>query len=113
MQTTLSTKPRVCFVGIGNMGNPMAANLIKAGYPVSVFDLVRGKADNLIAHGATWASSLAEGAAAADVVIASLPGPDQVRAAMSGNLCRCTGYAPIVAAVLQAAAHLRTQELAP
>ncbi len=85
MQTTLSTKPRVCFVGIGNMGNPMAANLIKAGYPVSVFDLVRGKADNLIAHGATWASSLAEGAAAADVVIASLPGPDQVRAAMLGK----------------------------
>ena len=43
------------------------------------------------------------------------PSPDahQVRAAMSGNLCRCTGYAPIVAAVLQAAAYLRAQELAP
>ena len=41
------------------------------------------------------------------------PDADQVRAALSGNLCRCTGYAPIVAAVLQAAAHLRTQELAP
>ena len=41
------------------------------------------------------------------------PDADQVRAAMSGNLCRCTGYAPIVAAVLQAAAHLRAQELAP
>ena len=37
----------------------------------------------------------------------------QVRAAMSGNLCRCTGYAPIVAAVLLAAAQLRAQELAP
>jgi len=41
------------------------------------------------------------------------PDADQVRAAMSGNLCRCTGYAPIVVAVLQAAAHLRAQELAP
>ena len=41
------------------------------------------------------------------------PDADQVRAAMSGNLCRCTGYAPIVAAVLQAAAHSRAQELAP
>ncbi len=41
------------------------------------------------------------------------PDADQVRAAMSGNLCRCTGYAPIMAAVLQAAAHLRAQELAP
>jgi carbon-monoxide dehydrogenase small subunit len=41
------------------------------------------------------------------------PDADQVRAAMSGNLCRCTGYAPIVAAVLLAAAQLRAQELAP
>lgn len=41
------------------------------------------------------------------------PDADQVRAAMSGNLCRCTGYAPIVAAVLQAAEHLRAQEIAP
>jgi len=81
----LSTKPRVCFVGIGNMGNPMAANLIKAGYPVAVFDLVRGKADNLIRLGATWAASLAEGAAAADVVIASLPGPVQVHDVMLGK----------------------------
>ncbi len=40
------------------------------------------------------------------------PDTDQVRAAMSGNLCRCTGYAPVVAAVLQAAAQLRAQELA-
>ena len=41
------------------------------------------------------------------------PDADQVRAAMSGNLCRCTGYAPIVAAVLLAAAQLRARELAP
>jgi aerobic-type carbon monoxide dehydrogenase small subunit (CoxS/CutS family) len=41
------------------------------------------------------------------------PDADQVRAALSGNLCRCTGYAPIVAAVLQAAEQLRAQEPAP
>ena len=79
------TRPRLCFVGIGNMGNPMAANLIKAGYPVAVFDLVRGKADKLLSLGATWCPSLAEGAAAADVVIASLPGPTQVRQVMLGD----------------------------
>lgn len=64
------------------MGNPMAANLVNAGYPVAVFDIVPSKADNLIALGATWASSIAQGVVNADVVISSLPGPDQVRATM-------------------------------
>jgi phosphoglycerate dehydrogenase-like enzyme len=73
------------FVGVGNMGNPMAANLIKAGYKVSVFDVTPGKADNLLVLGATWVESLAEGAAAADVVLASLPGPSQVREVMMGE----------------------------
>lgn len=81
----MSTKPRICFVGTGNMGNPMAANLIKAGYAVAVFDLVRDKTENLISMGATQASSLAAGAAAAEVVIASLPGPRHVREAMLGE----------------------------
>ena len=75
-------KPSLFFIGVGNMGNPMAANLIKAGYPVQVFDVVRAKADNLLAMGATWANSLAQGAAHADVVMASLPGPAQVREVM-------------------------------
>ena len=80
-----SAKPKLFFVGVGNMGNPMAANLIKAGYLVSVFDVSRAKADNLIALGATWVHSLAEGASHADVVMASLPGPVQVREVMLGE----------------------------
>ena len=81
----MSPLPQVFFVGIGNMGNPMAANLIKAGYKVSVFDVTPSKADNLLALGATWAQSLTQGAAAADVVMASLPGPAQVREVMLGE----------------------------
>ena len=80
----MSAKPRLFFVGVGNMGNPMAVNLIKAGYPMLVFDRDRSKADNLIALGAHWAESLAQGAAQADVVISSLPGPVQVEAVMLG-----------------------------
>jgi 3-hydroxyisobutyrate dehydrogenase len=78
-------KPSLFFIGVGNMGNPMAANLVKAGYDVTVFDVSRAKADNLIALGASWANSLAEGAAHADVVMASLPGPAQVRDVMLGE----------------------------
>ncbi len=81
----MSAKPRICFVGTGNMGNPMAANLIKAGYPVAVFDLVRDKAENLLKLGASWATGPAAGAAAAEVVITSLPGPRQVREVMLGE----------------------------
>jgi 3-hydroxyisobutyrate dehydrogenase len=81
----MSSKPRLFFVGVGNMGNPMAANLIKAGYPTTVFDVAREKADNLIALGAQWAISMADGAKNADVVMCSLPGPKQVREVMLGD----------------------------
>lgn len=81
----MASLPRLFFVGVGNMGNPMCANLIKAGYPVTVFDLTKSKADNLVALGATWVNSLSEGAAQADVVMASLPGPVQVREVMLGD----------------------------
>ena len=78
-------KPKLFFIGVGNMGNPMAANLVKAGYDVTVFDTVRSKADNLVAMGASWANNVALGAAQADVVMASLPGPVQVREVMLGE----------------------------
>lgn len=78
-------KPKLFFIGVGNMGNPMAVNLVKAGYDVTVFDAVRTKADNLVALGASWVNSVAQGAAPADVVMASLPGPVQVREVMLGE----------------------------
>ena len=76
--------PRLLFIGVGNMGNPMAARLVRAGYDVHVHDLDRAKADNLLALGAQWADSISEGAASADIVITSLPGPVQVRTVMLG-----------------------------
>ena len=77
--------PRLFFIGVGNMGNPMAANLIRAGYPLTVHDLDRSKAENLLALGAHWADSLEQGAAQADIALVSLPGPKQVREVMLGE----------------------------
>jgi len=68
------------FIGLGNMGAPMAANLLKAGHRVIGFDLLPAAAEGLAAKGGDAAESAAEAAAAGDVVITMLPAGPQVRA---------------------------------
>jgi 3-hydroxyisobutyrate dehydrogenase-like beta-hydroxyacid dehydrogenase len=80
-----ATLPRLFFIGVGHMGNPMAANLLKAGYPLTVHDIHPDKAQNLLSLGAVWADSIAAGCANAQVVMASLPGPPQVREVILGD----------------------------
>src|SRR5947199_6831664 len=63
----------IAFIGLGNMGGPMAANLVKAGHKVVGFDLVQGLLDQAKADGATIAGSAVESVKGADVVITMLP----------------------------------------
>jgi 3-hydroxyisobutyrate dehydrogenase-like beta-hydroxyacid dehydrogenase len=70
-------QPIIGFVGIGNMGCPMAANLLKAGYSVRVWDRTSARAAALAAQGATSASRPEEVAEAGALVISSLSN-DQV-----------------------------------
>ena len=77
--------PLIGFIGVGNMGNPMAANLLKAGYKVSVFDRESHKAANLVSLGATIAESILQLGQQSQVVICSLPGPAQVKEVMFGE----------------------------
>lgn len=76
---------QVGFVGTGTMGLPMAANVIAAGHVVSVHDATSGATDRLVALGATDVDSPASASAGADVVLLSLPGPAEVRAAVLGE----------------------------
>jgi 3-hydroxyisobutyrate dehydrogenase len=68
------------FIGLGNMGAPMAANLLKAGHRVTGFDVVPGAVEALAAKGGQAARSIAEAAVADDIVITMLPAGPQVRA---------------------------------
>jgi len=77
-------KSSIGFIGVGNMGNPMAANLLKAGYEVSVFDRELHKTVNLVSLGASLAESITQLGQQSQVVICSLPGPAQVKEVMFG-----------------------------
>jgi 2-hydroxy-3-oxopropionate reductase len=64
--------PRIAFLGTGLMGGPMAANLLKAGFPVTAWNRTRSKAEALRSAGGTVAPSAASAAEGADVVITML-----------------------------------------
>lgn len=70
---------KVGFIGLGGMGSGMAQNLQAAGHEFVVHDLDRSRATPYEERGAHWADSVAELGRAVDVVLTSLPGPDQMR----------------------------------
>lgn len=72
------TEKVVGFVGTGVMGRSMAANLIKAGITVCVYNRTREKAEDLIADGAIWKDTPAEVAKASDIVITMVGYPKDV-----------------------------------
>src|SRR5215472_1513946 len=79
------TMATIGFIGLGNMGAPMAANLAKAGHQVSGFDIVAGRAETLRTQGGRVAATMAEAAAAGDIVITMLPAGPDVRSVYLGD----------------------------
>jgi 3-hydroxyisobutyrate dehydrogenase len=78
---------RIAFAGIGNMGWPMAANLVKAGFDVTVCDVVPGRAASFATEtGAKAAATPAEAAAGADCVVMIVPTSKQVAEAVEAML---------------------------
>ena len=75
----------VAFIGLGNMGGPMAVNLVKAGYTVKAFDLSQAALNHVVEQGAMQAPSACAAAAAADVVITMLPAGKHVRSLYLGD----------------------------
>jgi 2-hydroxy-3-oxopropionate reductase len=75
---------RIGFVGLGLMGKPMALNLLKKGFSLTVHNRSQAPVDALVAAGATGASSPAEVAASSDVIITMVPDSPDVRLVVEG-----------------------------
>ena len=73
------------FVGLGNMGLPMAHNLLKAGYPLHVFNRTAARAEGLLAQGATWAPSPRAVAQRVGIVISMLADDEALQALSLGT----------------------------
>lgn len=73
---------KVGFVGLGVMGRPMAKNLIKAGYTVTVFDLFKAAVEELAECGAIAADTLKDVAEQSDMIITMLPNGPHVKSVM-------------------------------
>lgn len=76
---------KIAFIGLGTMGRHMAANVLKAGHELTVYDVRRESAEAHLAGGAKWANSAAEAAQGVDVIFTSLPGPKQVEEVALGE----------------------------
>lgn len=83
--TEEAPKPTIGFIGLGNMGNPMAKRLMLAGYPVICHDINPDAMADVVAAGAAAAESAAHAAAHSSIFCTSLPRPDHVMAVMGGD----------------------------
>ena len=78
--------PHVAFIGLGNMGSGMAANLVKAGRTVHAFDLSQTALAKSVADGAKAFTSAAEAVKGAEAVVTMLPAGKHVRAVYEGEI---------------------------
>ncbi len=76
---------KIGFIGTGNMGNPMAANLIRGGHQLTVHDLRPQAATNLLELGASWADTPRDAVSGNELVFTSLPVPRDVEAVVLGE----------------------------
>jgi 3-hydroxyisobutyrate dehydrogenase len=76
---------KVGFIGLGNMGGPMAANLVKAGHEVTGFDLSRAVLEAFTKAGGKAAATVAAAASDAEIIITMLPAGPHVRLVYAGE----------------------------
>ena len=76
---------KVGFIGVGVMGGPMAANILKKGHQLTVYDLDPAAVQRLTDQGAQAAATPKDVGAASEVVVTMLPEPQHVRQVVLGE----------------------------
>ncbi|WP_431482490.1 3-hydroxyisobutyrate dehydrogenase [Pseudomonas solani] len=76
---------KIAFIGLGNMGLPMARNLLKAGHELKVFDLVQSAVDELVAEGAKAANDAHDAVSGVEIVVSMLPASRHVEGLYLGD----------------------------
>ena len=114
---------KIGFIGLGIMGKPMAKNLLKAGYELVVYDIIRSAIEEVVAAGATAAGSPKEVASQVSTVITMLPNSPQVKEVVlgadgvleglnpGGIIIDMSSIAPLAAKEVAAAAALKGIEM--
>ena len=74
----------IAFIGLGNMGGPMARNLLKAGHKVRAFDIAKERLEEAARYGSVPAKTPVDAVAGAEIILTMLPAGQQVRAIYSG-----------------------------
>src|SRR5260370_19673672 len=97
---------KIGFIGVGNIGAPIAGQLLRAGHALLVHDISRAAADRLLDAGAIWSKSPAALSAECEVVATCLPGPAEMEAV-------CLGPAGIVAHLKPGALYIEHTTNAP
>ena len=104
---------RIGFIGLGIMGKPMAQNLLKAGYELTVYDVVPERVEELVKAGARRGSSAKDVASRSEVVITMLPNSPHVREAVLGPNGVLDGAKPgIILVDMSSIAPLASKEIA-
>ncbi|MCL2715692.1 MAG: NAD(P)-dependent oxidoreductase [Alphaproteobacteria bacterium] len=104
--TDAAARPAIAVIGLGRMGSGIAAQLLRAGYPVTVHNRSADKARALLDAGATFAATPADAARHAVIAITSLANDDAVRAVVEGSQGLLGGLAP-------GAIHIGTSTISP
>ena len=79
------SKETIAFIGTGVMGHSMAGHLLKAGYPLNVYNRTKSKTDDLVSDGATWCDSPGAAAEGADIIITIVGFPKDVEEVYLGE----------------------------
>jgi 3-hydroxyisobutyrate dehydrogenase len=101
----------IAFIGLGQMGRPMARRLIEAGYPVRCYDLASDARDMLHAFGGIAAGSAREACAGASIVITMLPNGKVVREVLLGDSAIVSAGTGALVIDMSSSAPLQTREL--